>query len=128
MRKILCFILVLLFLLPVFGLAEREYSFDAWPDIWEVQANDGMFADVVQVDLYTRMIFSKSELGVYISTPYEVKYIQDVLLTDGKTICHASIQEIEYTEMYVTFPCETIREFTRYKGLYMIFLWKIPED
>ena len=116
-------LLTVLFVSPAFS----EYSFDAWPDIWESQINDGTFADLIRVDLYARLIFHKSELDVYVSTPYDVAYIQDVLLTDGLTICKATIQKIEYTEIYITFPCEPIREFVTYKGLYLIFIWKIPE-
>lgn len=128
MKKLLALLSVLILLcFPLSGRAEREYSFDAWPDIWESQINDGAFADLIRVDLYARLIFHKSELDVYVSTPYDVAYIQDVLLTDGLTICKATIQKIEYTEIYITFPCEPIREFVTYKGLYLIFIWKIPE-
>ena len=126
MKKLLVLILALLIVLSI-SPAYADYSFDAWPDIWETQINDGAFADLIRVDLYARLIFHKSELDVYVSTPYEVAYIQDVLLTDGLTVCKATIQKIEYTEMYITFPCEAIREFVSYKGLYMIFIWKIPE-
>ena len=128
MKKFLALLLALLIALSFSpAVAEKEYLFDAWPDIWESQINDGVFADLIRVDLYARLIFHKSELDVYVSTPYDVAYIQDVLLTDGLTICKATIQIIEYTEIYITFPCEPIREFVTYKGLYLIFIWKIPE-
>ena len=123
MKKLLVSLLVLALLaLPAAGMAGGVISLQNVPEIQEADILPPfLVSQIIAVDLGWDSVYHDPTIDTYIILPYSAEQIITVILTDGYTFVHGSMEVLGYNFLYVTFNTDGIRQFLT-RGAYLVLI------